>query len=77
MTGEGFSRLVMGSHQSQAVGFPDRINRKGQTAEMVELPAGEPNIFQLMIIEQMEFREFLLAAPVSHDLPDASKAESA
>jgi hypothetical protein len=58
----------MRCHESQPFGFPKGVNREGQAGKMAQLAAGQANIFQLVIVEPMEFEELFPAAPIADEL---------
>jgi hypothetical protein len=61
-------RLLAGSEEPDAVGFPNGINRERQAGKMAQLTAGQANVFQLVVIEAMQFEKLLTAAPIADEL---------
>jgi hypothetical protein len=60
----------MRSHQPQTFDFPDWVNREGQAGNVAQMAAGQANVFQLEIVEAMEFEELFAAAPVADELTE-------
>ena len=58
----------MRCHQPKAFGFPNGVNREGQAGKTAQLAAGQANVFQLVIVEAMEFAELFPAAPIADEL---------
>ena len=58
----------MRCHESQAFGFPDGVNSKGQAGKTAQLTSGQANVFQLVIVETVEFAELFPAAPIADEL---------
>jgi hypothetical protein len=61
-------QFLMRGHESQAFGLPNGVNREGQAGQMAQLAAGQANIFQLEIVEAVEFEELFPAAPIADEL---------
>jgi hypothetical protein len=58
----------MRSYEPEALGFPNGVYRERQAGEMAQLAAGQANVFQLEIVEAVEFEELFPAAPIADEL---------